>query len=587
MVTVWLDLDPAISKVVFGIITGLSTFLREQYGSAVNGYNMNEEHLRYLHTQASLGHDFCDSSHIKCSNVLSALAALFNNPWFRRVWVIQEICKADANAIVIAQPHLSLRFADLMVGYRYKAARHTTIVLPEMPSLWYDLVSQLSEPSGRMNWNTGPDGIVAAPSRQVAMDRLQPSRTFANILTLFSRGLPFQATNPRDKLFALLGLALETCVPINIPPELSISYDKSSANVFLDFTWYCLRRYQDLRVFEGVKRTARREFYTDHPCILPASFDFPPEGYPTWAVWHACKEVWTADVGHPPRYSNRWITKYLFLDATLLDIDPNPLHLPLCGQYLDEVDRVIQTPSTERSDDIAFVATPSTPRALHTLWRQLLEDFRSHSSNTESGQQSSLAYATDADLFDQLLYTVICDAPLHNLGDKRHGLDQDPRERTHLSQDATMMEYILSYWLQGISDDPDMQRKFLIDSELPPDAMKTCGHLIEARRVSARSGMLFEATLHHVLGQCFFITRKGLIGLGPVGTQSGDWLVALRGAPLASVLRSQPGEGIEWSINGLGWRFVGESYVHAWMDGRFVEQMVANGQELDELYVLV
>lgn len=53
------------------------------------------------------------------------------------------------------------------------------------------------------------------------------------------------------------------------------------------------------------------------------------------------------------------------------------------------------------------------------------------------------------------------------------------------------------------------------------------------------------------------------------------------------VERTQSDEEIEWSINGLGWRLVGEGFVDAWVDDRFVQQMVANGQEVDELYVLV
>ena len=272
---------------------------------------------------------------------------------------------------------------------------------------------------------------------------------------------------------------------------------------------------------------------------------------------------------------------------TLLDIDPNPLHLPLSGLDLDEVERVIQTPSTERSDNIAFVPTLSTPGVLRIVWRQLKEALRYSGLDPDDSRKCPCAYATEVDLFDQFLYTVMYAHNSQKVGHEEHGLDQDLAQRTRLSKDATIMEMFVSGWLRETAGDADAQRKSLLDSGLPPDDMQTCHHLIEAGRVSVGSALLCSWCMRHVLGHCFFITKKGFIGLGPVGTRSGDRLVALRGARSASVLRCQDDQGIEWSVNGLFWMYVGEGYVHAWMDGGFVEQMVTNGQDLDELYVLV
>jgi hypothetical protein len=586
-VTVWLDLHPETSEQAFSTIKLLGRVLREKFGDGVNGYNMSWEQGNYLKTNGPIDHERCGGEgHVECWKVFHGLAGLYNNPWFRRIWVIQEICKANANAVVLADHHLSVSFGDLLVGYRFSLTRiHTFDLPPGMPRLWYDLVVQLSEPSGRIKWIDGPGFSTTTLSKQKTMDKLQPAHAQLDIFTLFSRGLPFGASQPRDKLFALLGLASETCVPINIPRELSVRYDLSITEVFLDFTWYCLRRYKDLRVFDAVNMTARREFYVDHPFLIPAYYDYPPQNHPTWAVWHACKEVWA--LNPPTNHLDRSITKSLFLDMTLLDIDPNPLHLPLCGLDMDEVDRVIKIPSAERSDNIAFVPTPSTPYVLNTVWRQLKEALRYPGFDPDDGQNYPCAYATEDDLFDQFLYTVICDPKSSNVGDEEHGLDQVLAQRTRPSKDATVMELFFSGWLQNSADDPDAQRKSLLDSGLPPDAMQTCHRLIEAGKVSWASALLCSMCLQRVLGRCFFITKKGFIGLGPIGTRSGDRLVALRGARLASVLRCQDDQEIEWSMHGIGWMYVGEGYVHAWMDGSFVEQMVANGQDLDELYVLV
>jgi hypothetical protein len=585
-VSVWLDLHPDISEQAFSTIKLLGRKLREKFGDAVNGYNMSVEHRDYLKTNGPVDHEVCSGNgHDECQKLFTGLAILYDNSWFRRIWVIQEICKANANAVVIADNHLSMSFGDLLVGYMFSITRVWTVDMPPALSrYWYDLVLHLSEPNGCLKWIDTPDFAPhAVLSKQKTMDRLRPAKAPLNIFRLFSQFLFLGATEPRDKLFALLGLAPETCVPINIPRELSVRYDISVTEVFVDFTWYCLRTYKHLRVFEGVNMTARREFYADHSFVLPKNYDYPPPSHPTWAVWHACREVW--DVIHLPRHRDRSITKSLFLDATLLDIDPNPLHLPLCGLDLDEVDRVIQTPSTEFTDNIAFVPTPRTPRILHTVWRQVKEALGYPGFDPDDGQNRPCAYATEDDLFDQFLYIVMWGS--QNFGDEEHRLDQDLVQRTRLSKDASVMENFVSGWLRGTANDPDAQRKSLLDSGLPPDAMQTCHRLIEAGKVSELSAIECSLRLRQVLGRCFFITKKGFIGLGPVGTRSGDRLVALRGARLASVLRCQDDQEIEWSMNGLGWVYVGEGYVHAWMDGGFVEQMVANGQDLDELYVLV
>jgi hypothetical protein len=588
-VNVWLDIHPEISKQAFSTIKHLARILREKFGNTVNGYNMSTDQLNYLKTNGPVDHEWCHG-HDECWKLFAGLARLYNNSWFRRIWVIQEICKANANAVVIADHHLSMSFGDLLVGYRFSGTRAHTVKLPlGMPELWFDLFIQLSEPSDRIKWIDTPDVSHGIFSMQKNMDNLQPAQTQLDVFSLFSSGLPFGATEPRDKLFALLGLAPETCAPVNIPQELSVRYDVSVMEVFVDFTRYCLRRYRDLRVFDGVNMTARREFYVDHPFVVPENYDYPPQSHPTWAVWHACKEVWA--LNPPTSRLPLSITKSLFLDVTLLDIDPNPLHLPLCGLDLDEVDRVIQTPSTERSDNIAFVPTPSTPFVLHTVWRQLKEALQYPSFDPDDGQKCPCAYATEDHLFDQFLYTVMCGPNAPKVSYEEHGPDQDLAQRTRLSRDAKVMEMFVSGWLQKPGekpiDDPDAQRKILLDSGLPPDAIQTCHRLIEAGRVSMASAMHWSLRLQHVLGHSFFITKKGFLGLGPVGTRSGDRLVALRGARLASVLRCQDDQEIQWSIKGPGWIYVGEGYVHAWMDGRFVEQMVANGQDLDELYVLV
>lgn len=597
MVLVWLDVQLKVGEQALRTIALLIKMLREKYGSSTNGHSMTAEQLQYIGSEAPFGHAYCDSVHTQCRMMDAELTAFFSNPWFRRIWVIQEICQANANALVAAPPHLSMPFVDLLVGYRYCGARFRRADtkqrqrLTAMPSLWYRFVLQFSRPSGRAASTASPDDgtLVGAVTEQLSMHEQQLSRTSLSILHLFCRGLPFGATDSRDKLFALFGLARETCVPTKIPREISVRYDKSDVEVFIDFSKFCIKQYRNLSLFEGVKKTARLEVLTGHAHSLPADYEFPPRGYPTWALWHACKEGWAADVSKPTRYDGNSVTKSDFIDVPLLDCDPDPVHLALYGRVLDEVDKVIPTVPTDRTANVAFVPTPSTTRTLHTVWQQVLEDFKIRSSDSDGGQKDHSAYGTDADLFDGFLHAVCCDKFLRIARNNQKALDRGPTTRAYLAEYDTIMEGFVSYWLQGLPDDPDAQGRSLIDGDLPA-AVKTIGHrLIKDHNVSVsgKSAGQFQYALHHMLGRCFFITRRGSIGLGPVGTQPGDRLVALRGARLASVLRTRDGEIIDRSVSGLGWLYIGEADVPAWMDGRFTREEVEKGKGLDEVYILV
>jgi len=66
--------------------------------------------------------------------------------------------------------------------------------------------------------------------------------------------------------------------------------------------------------------------------------------------------------------------------------------------------------------------------------------------------------------------------------------------------------------------------------------------------------------------QRFFITQKGLIGLGPAEAAIGDGVYVIRGGRVPFILRlAQRGSRVDWFI------YVGHAYVHGIMDGEAVD----------------
>ncbi len=63
------------------------------------------------------------------------------------------------------------------------------------------------------------------------------------------------------------------------------------------------------------------------------------------------------------------------------------------------------------------------------------------------------------------------------------------------------------------------------------------------------------------LHRTFLTTTHGHMGLGPAGTQPGDFVVVLFGGGVPYILREQT----------TGWLFVGESYVDGYMCGKAIQ----------------
>jgi hypothetical protein len=124
-----------------------------------------------------------------------------------------------------------------------------------MPLLWHDLRKQVSHTP------------LLSKSYQL------------NILDVFIRSLELKATDPRDKLFALLAFGRETSNAASLPVPLQPSYSKSVERVFADFTRWWIREYQSLLILSSTHchpgRTWRRTLH-DHAEPLLSR--------PTWAL---------------------------------------------------------------------------------------------------------------------------------------------------------------------------------------------------------------------------------------------------------------------------------------------------------------
>jgi Heterokaryon incompatibility protein (HET) len=154
---------------------------------------------------------------------------LFDLPWFRRTWVVQEIFNARAVVVCCGEDTLTwpmvlrvnkcIGLSGMKMNSSYKAL---------MPPIFEDLFD--SRVATDSTWSTG-----------------------AEILEILIKGLDLDAADPRDKIFAMLQFGKETRDLSLLPADLVPDYRKSTAEVFSNFTKWWIMEHRSLRILSAIQ----------------------------------------------------------------------------------------------------------------------------------------------------------------------------------------------------------------------------------------------------------------------------------------------------------------------------------------------
>lgn len=243
-------------------------------------------------------------------NVSVMMQTLFNHPWFQRVWVVQEAILPRKTTIHLGRetiPWEELIFINGVLeqrGYRIQVPNLRGELT--MPDIWR----------------------VLANSRDLKTGQL-------SILVVFLAALDLKATDPRDKLFALLAFGKETCHSDRIPPPLRPDYMKPAENVIADFCRWWIREYKSLDILSYIHchpARAWQRILSDQDPILRSE---RPISRPTWTPEIEGYSRW-CDItlrGKFP-FNARPDSKP---DDNLLDAGANPLELRLRGRRVAEL----------------------------------------------------------------------------------------------------------------------------------------------------------------------------------------------------------------------------------------------------------
>lgn len=195
---------------------------------------------------------------------------LLELPWFRRVWVLQEVFNAHE---IIAHCGTHILPWSTVLQINMAVNRRLTMPGPSYARVMPAVYSQL------FTLTTATDSVSPNFSYRVT-SRPEPER----LLDFLIAGLDLDATDQRDKLFALLNIFPAFTDDAALQPD----YTKNVSAVFRDFTRWWIITYKSLRILSAVHCAIGRTW--QKLSTLPV----PPDRqeHPTWALPWFGKSAW-------------------------------------------------------------------------------------------------------------------------------------------------------------------------------------------------------------------------------------------------------------------------------------------------------
>ncbi|USP74767.1 hypothetical protein yc1106_02041 [Curvularia clavata] len=477
-----------------------------------------------------------------------ALDALLTKEYFERVWCIQEV--AAAKDCVAKCEDLEIDFGILLAVVPFVFVNRGLTPNASGLSLWQ-----------AMGMVKGEDHDETNP--------LTPTGSLGPMLRVLMSVRNFKATNPVDRIYALLGCTDEGLEPIlgslntfggnkrnrklalmqrgmiwlakNLEGQrrpdgkflrhwaLRPDYDKSVRDVYRDFTRYCIRR--SPRVLDALSHVQHHSDPTgqdEFPTWVPKFYE--PRNASSFVL-----EVYMAGV--PPQGHYRYF-------AHLQDS-------PLVQSSIKEPN-VLQADGF-RVDVVATVSDTITPGASETIspqtvWNQL---FTMPLSPRPNFQYEFGPEALDVAFFMTLLAGGVLNA-------LEVGFEGAPTTRLEAVEHFTRQAKCDLYqWLEG---EPSLE------AQAYPDLIRDS----QGANLEQGRSRFEKCSVMYSFNRRLYRTRSGMLGLGPMVTKPGDIVVVLFGGRYPFLLRQLASE----------WLFLGETYVrnnHIMLGEAVMENKIMTG----------
>ncbi|OTA93661.1 hypothetical protein M434DRAFT_30798 [Hypoxylon sp. CO27-5] len=425
------------------------------------------------------------------------------NTWFTRIWTLQEA--ALAKSLIYLCGSFIFQNGEIE-GIIESFRRHF------ISSNCCDMFNI----EGKYGVGDMEIDISTSLVRLVDMIELKKKSGRSEFLEIASKFRHREATNPRDKVFGVLGLTDDI-------PKYIIDYERSVADTFSLATVECIKRSGNLDVLSHVLPKSRSAARSGAKPI--------DHGLPSWVPdWsdHRPLEFWRLH-GLSERQSLTKLFNACHQNSQVYVEHASPTTLCLKGLLCDEI--------AEFGTVMAFKSHQMTPNVLQN-WREM--------ANID--KEPEQPYVSGSTVFNAYWRTLCMNAKF----------PRDPSVPPEKADKDTRALHDTWWWEVLLHD------KY---RDVPGQTRRYGEPII--RVFLSHVGFLAS-------GRKFFISKKGYLGLAPEDAQQGDEIWVLNGGRVPLILR--PLGKIMERYSKPEYTFVGDSYVHGIMDGEFVDASMRKGE---------
>lgn len=459
---------------------------RKWYGDSVLGQRLYREYIQQ-----------------ETSPRWQAFLNLLDQPWFERIWVLQEVAVAKT--------------VHAIYGNRY-IDWETLVELLRMFIGEQSAESMALLFSAGSNYNTRQ--VSNAPgfaSMMTTVRELLREGKYPPFQVLLQATHAFKATNPRDKLFALIGISdPASCGPVKV------DYRKDISSLYRETARYILIDRYDLSLLHSTGIGIPRNLM-DLPSWVPDWSCSTINNLSQRQIYNTTKDRTSVIRGVSVHGVRDWNT------------------VAISGKIVDTIERLsVVREWTINQDGVYEGELIAKARySVYVEMRDLVEQYVPE------------VYETGQTREEALWRTMIGDVGLENVRPASSGYGDYYRVWHRMQRD---LENFVSCCKRDV---------------LPP-GYNTQQELVDASLHFTRYNTVFG---QFTWNRRFCVTKNGYIGMVPQGTQPGDLVCVLFGADTPFIIR----DGTQQSFVHRSYKLVGDCYIHGMMDGEGLESQVPEG----------
>jgi hypothetical protein len=436
------------------------------------------------------------------------LRNLFELPWFTRIWIIQEVALSRGDPIFLHGQH---RYPWYRLGWVSSWLRRNGYFrLAQIPNQMQNVDTISNIRRSRTHWRL--DALLIATS------------------------IKCQATDQRDKVYALLGLAAESQDPAYVSDELRSNYELDIAEVYTKVALFFLREYKSLSILTRASGVSGNLSHAQRKYQL----ELLPSWVPNWCDFTV--------VERKVAKSLSWLSHPVTTDSAALGFpEQHNASAGLPAKLFESPHQSVLRVSGLKAD-VVISATQFDDK-LHSPGEYgreppLLELWRAAVSFLPEG----------AALLDWITSWVKATTA------EQYRLSGRAAEQILKDGSAYLRELLSSDKYEWSCSTPQCG-----DQDFIP--------LLDELSIGGDPASYTSLASNFCYNRKFIVTSQRRMGIAPTGTRPGDFVSVIFGGGVPYILRTQES----------GFLFVGESYIHglmngeairAWNQGELIEEII-------------